>query len=157
MVAYGIGVLLLIKRVKAADHDVINPWYADDAKALGKFNNLERDFNSLKHNSPSWGYYPEPTKMILILYPENIEAGNFLAHIMGLQFSREHIILVVISGVINPKAFGSKRELRTGKKHSCSNQNGGEIFSGELCRGGPCDQIGVHLFATLDKRYQTGV
>ena len=36
MVAYGIGILPLIKNLKAEFTDVTQPWYADDAGALGK-------------------------------------------------------------------------------------------------------------------------
>ena len=37
MFAYGIGILLLIKELKAEFSDLTQPWYADDAGALGKF------------------------------------------------------------------------------------------------------------------------
>ena len=47
MVAYVIGVLPLIKRLKLVYHDVTEPWYTDNAGALGMFDNLERYFNSL--------------------------------------------------------------------------------------------------------------
>ena len=38
MVSYGIGVPFLIKCLKVAYPDVTQPWYADDAGALGTFN-----------------------------------------------------------------------------------------------------------------------
>ena len=44
-----------------------------------------------------------------------------------------------------------------GERHFCTQQNGGEIYSGELRCGGPCDPIGVDLSATRDKGYGTGV
>ena len=37
MVAYGIGILLLIKNLKAEFTDIAQPWYADNASALGMF------------------------------------------------------------------------------------------------------------------------
>ena len=40
MVAYGIGVLPLIKHPKAAYPDVTQPWYADDDGALGTFDTI---------------------------------------------------------------------------------------------------------------------
>ena len=45
MVAYCIGLLLLIKRLKAAYIDVTKPWYANDAGALSMFDNMELYFN----------------------------------------------------------------------------------------------------------------
>ena len=72
MFAYGIGVLLLIKRTRSAYPDVIQPWYADDYGALGTFNNLERYFNSLKRYGPDQGSYSGPTKSIITVHPYNL-------------------------------------------------------------------------------------
>ena len=72
MVAYGIGVIPLIKRPKSAHHDVTHTCYADDDGELGTFDKLERHFNSLKRHILEQGYYPEPTKNILIVHPKNI-------------------------------------------------------------------------------------
>ena len=52
MVAYGIGILLLIKILKVKCLDVTYPWYADDSGALGMFANIELYFNSLKLFGP---------------------------------------------------------------------------------------------------------
>ena len=72
MFAYGILVLPIIKCLKSANHDVTQLWYADDYGALGTFDNMELYFNSLKHNGMERGYYPNPTKIILIVHTENI-------------------------------------------------------------------------------------
>ena len=48
MVAYGIGILLMIKNLKAGFPDVTQPWYDDDAGALGIFARVGSYFNSLK-------------------------------------------------------------------------------------------------------------
>ena len=45
MVAYRIGFLPLIKCLKLEYPDITQTWYADNAGALGTFNNLERHFN----------------------------------------------------------------------------------------------------------------
>ena len=38
-------------------------------------------FNSLKHNGPERGYYPEPTKIILIMHSDYLISGKmFVAH-----------------------------------------------------------------------------
>ena len=41
MVAYIIGILLLIKNLKAEFPGVAQPWYADDSGALGTFTIVE--------------------------------------------------------------------------------------------------------------------
>ena len=60
MVAYGIGVIVTIKRLKAADLDVTQPWYAADVEALGTYENIKLYFNMVKQFCPGRGYYPKP-------------------------------------------------------------------------------------------------
>ena len=48
MIAYGICILPLIKNLKREFTDVAQPWYADDARALGKFARIEAYFHSLE-------------------------------------------------------------------------------------------------------------
>ena len=90
-VAYGIGILPVIKLPKSANPDVTQYWYADNAGALGMFDNLGEYFNLLKHNCPDWGYYSNTTKTILIVHLDNPKWGNCLARIMGLWFTQGHI------------------------------------------------------------------
>ena len=76
MIVYGIGILPLIKNLKWEIPDVTQPWYADDAGALGTFSRLESHFYSLTHQGPKQGYHLKPTKGILIVRPEKLEAGK---------------------------------------------------------------------------------
>ena len=48
MVAYDIGILLLIKRLKSKYPDITQPWYVGDADALGIFANIELYLNQMK-------------------------------------------------------------------------------------------------------------
>ena len=75
MVAYGVGVLPLIKNLKAAHPDVTQTCYAEDVEALGTFVKIGGFFNSLTQAGPEHGYYPVPTKSVLTLHLDNIEAG----------------------------------------------------------------------------------
>ena len=54
-VSYVIGVLLLIKYLKAAYPDVTQPWYAKDSGAIGTFKNIGLYFNSLRKFGPGLG------------------------------------------------------------------------------------------------------
>ena len=56
--------------------DVTQRWYAGNSEALGVFDNFGRYLNVLKRNGPALGYYPEPTKIILIGHPNNIKMGK---------------------------------------------------------------------------------
>ena len=77
MVAYGILVLLLIKNMEAGFPDVTQSWCAGDVSALGTFTRVKSYFNSLNQHGPGRGYYPEPSKSVMITNPENIEARFF--------------------------------------------------------------------------------
>ena len=48
-------------------------------------------------------------------------------------------------------------DVEMGEKHLCVHQNGGEISSGNLCRGGLCDPIEVGIFEMREERYETSV
>ena len=47
MIAYVIGVLLMIKQLKAALTDITQPCYVDDAVALGTYGNIDLYSNCL--------------------------------------------------------------------------------------------------------------
>ena len=76
MIAYGIGILPLIKNIKGEIPDVTQPWYADDVGDLGTFARLETYFDSLTRHGLGRGYHPDPTNSVLIVRPYNLEAGR---------------------------------------------------------------------------------
>ena len=41
-------------------------WYADDATGCEKFENLRKWFDELQLKGPIYGYFPKPSKCILI-------------------------------------------------------------------------------------------
>ena len=47
MITYGLGIIPLIKNLKTAHPGITQPWYAEDAGALGTFGNIEEYFNYL--------------------------------------------------------------------------------------------------------------
>ena len=76
VVTYDIRILPLIKRLKSTYPDATQTWYANNYGSLGTFDNLEQYFNLLKRNGPDQGYNLDPTKIILIVHPNNIKAGG---------------------------------------------------------------------------------
>ena len=67
MITYGIGILPLINNIKREIPVINQPWYADDAGALRNFVRIETYFNSLIRQCPVHGYYPKPSKSVLIV------------------------------------------------------------------------------------------
>ena len=75
MVAYMIKILPLIKHLKSTYPDVTQPYYTENAGALGMFDHLENYFKALKHIGPEQGYFPDSAKSILVFHPQELESG----------------------------------------------------------------------------------
>ena len=73
MVAYGIDIFLLIKQLKALFPHLTQPCYAENDGALGTFTNIEVCFNLPRLYNPGRGYYPEASKIVLLVHPDNPE------------------------------------------------------------------------------------
>ena len=82
MIAYGIGVPFLIRELRNDNPWVTQPWYADDAGEGGTFQKILEHFWDLQARGPARGYYPEPTKRILVVAPGNIDRAE--EHFRGL-------------------------------------------------------------------------
>jgi hypothetical protein len=67
MFGYGIGILPLIRDLKEEFHEVKQPWYAHGVGARGSFTNLRGFFARLQEIGPSYGYFLEPSKCILVI------------------------------------------------------------------------------------------
>jgi hypothetical protein len=64
----------LFRLLKVEFPTVEQPWYVDDAGACGKFSEICHFFSKLQEIGPNFGYYPEPTKSILVVPQHNLEA-----------------------------------------------------------------------------------
>ena len=67
MVAYGIGILPLIRHLKNKQPNLHQSWCADDASAAGSLQAIKLYFQELTEVGPKHGYHPEPSKSILIV------------------------------------------------------------------------------------------
>ena len=76
MFAYDIGVLLLIKYLRAVYTYVNQSWYSEYTGAIVKFGSIELYFNHLKQSGLGRGYYPKPSKSVIIVHPDNLGAGK---------------------------------------------------------------------------------
>ena len=85
MITYGIGVLPLIREIQRYHPCVTQPWYADDSGAGGKFGHILEHLQDLQTRGPTRGYYPEPTKSILVVAPANVARAEELFWGMGMK------------------------------------------------------------------------
>ena len=72
MIAYGKAVLPFIGEIWGAQPHVTQPWYADDVGAEGKFVHILAHLWELQARGPPRVYFPEPTKIILVVAPQNV-------------------------------------------------------------------------------------
>ena len=72
VVSYGMGIPPLIQEFRKAHPGITQPWYADDAGAGGTFGAIRQNLIDLMERGPLRGYFPEPTKRILVVSPWNV-------------------------------------------------------------------------------------
>ena len=63
MILYGLALLPIIKELKRNFPNLQQPWYADDAAAAGKFQQIKDFVLELMEKGPKYGYYPEPEEL----------------------------------------------------------------------------------------------
>ena len=85
MITYGICILPLINNLKWEIPDATQPWYAENAGELGTFVIIETYFNFLTHQGSERRYHPKPSKIVLIVHPENTKAGKDFYKRHGLR------------------------------------------------------------------------
>ena len=103
MISYGIGILPLIKNLKWDIPDVTQTWYADDSRSLSMFAIIETYFNSLTRQGPGRVYYTKLSKSVLIVHPENLEAGKEFGACHGFKVFTVARYLGVTSGKTIPR------------------------------------------------------
>ena len=90
VVAYRVGI---IKLLTSTYPDVTQTWYTDDSGSLGTFDNLEQYFKLLRCNGPDWGYYPNPTKSILVVnIKQTSKRENYFSRVTDLWCAWAHVI-----------------------------------------------------------------
>ena len=85
MIIYGVGMLPLTRSLKRQCKDCIQPWYADDAAAGGKFTAIMSYYDLLCREGPGRGYFPEPTKSILVVKPQSVDRAKELFQHLGFK------------------------------------------------------------------------
>jgi len=69
---YGIGLLPMVERLREAEPDLLQPWYADDGSGYGRLERLRNVYKLLEQIGPDFGYYPAGAKCWLTI-PERWE------------------------------------------------------------------------------------
>jgi hypothetical protein len=69
MVLYGLALAPLSESLRIAVPGLVQPWYADDAAMAGPISQIRKAQLLLQEWGPQRGYYPEPSKSVLVTPP----------------------------------------------------------------------------------------
>ena len=73
MAFYALSLAPLLKQLAGVSKQV---WYADDATGCDTIDRLKSWYDLLLKKGPTYGYYPKPTKCILVVKPEHVERAR---------------------------------------------------------------------------------
>ena len=93
MISYEIGVLPLIRELQGYHLHVTQPWYTDDGGAGRKFGHILEHIQDLQARGPARGYYPDPTKSILVVAQGNVARAEEFFRGMVIQVVTVHYYL----------------------------------------------------------------
>ena len=85
MITCDVGVLPVIREIQDTHPRVTWLWYSDDFGAGGSFSNVLARLQDLQGRGPQWGYFTEPTNIILVLAPRNVAKTEAFFRGMGLK------------------------------------------------------------------------
>ena len=55
---------------------IYQPWYDDDAGVMSRMDEIDAYFTNLNALGPKYGYFPEPTKSVLVVKPDSVEMAK---------------------------------------------------------------------------------
>ena len=90
MIAYGIRVPPLIGEIWGSHLRVTQSWYADYVGSGGEFINILEHLWDLQVRVPAQGYYPNPTKSMLVVAPGNVARAEELFRGLGIRVVTGH-------------------------------------------------------------------
>ena len=84
MMLYAVAVLPLIRSLEDSC-DWVQNWYTDDSSCVGGLSSVRRWFNRLLIDGPAYGYFPEPSKTVLVVGSSDLERASDLFHDLGVS------------------------------------------------------------------------
>ena len=85
MIAYGLGILPLIRNLRTAHPRVTQKWYSDNTGLGGTFDGIQWNLDKFIVRGTLWGYLPDTTKSILVVSPWNVPQAEELFCVYGLE------------------------------------------------------------------------
>ena len=89
MAIYAVGIMPLIWRLQVDCDEQHQIWFADDASATGSLNNLRSWWDKIIESGPSYGYYANPSKTVIIVKKEKLEEARALFRNSGVKVTTD--------------------------------------------------------------------
>ena len=86
MAMYAIALVPLLKRLLPMCKQV---WFADDATGCDKFQTMREWFDALVELGPLYGYFPKPSKCILLAKPDRVDLAQKVFKESGIDIQTE--------------------------------------------------------------------
>ena len=83
MIFYDSVMLLLTIQLTVVVTTCLQHWYADNTTAGGIFDEIERVFILLQSKGLARGYFPNPTKSIMVVKPSMVEYAKARFNLLG--------------------------------------------------------------------------
>jgi hypothetical protein len=90
MIIYGVALTPLSEQLRRDVPGVLQPWYADDMAMVGPASGIASCMALLEANGPARGYFPEPSKSILICRPADQDAARMNLSDFDFQYRDGH-------------------------------------------------------------------
>ena len=115
----------LIQDLRTAQPGVTQPWYADESGAGRTFNGIRWHLDSLMIRGPLQGYFMDPTKRILVVYPWKVPRVKafFRGYSLKILTGSRYLGGFMVTEAAQPRWLEERVE-------------GGEILCGHHGRGG---------------------
>ena len=145
MITYDIVILPLIKNLQQKLPDINQPCYTEDVGPLCTVTRVVTYFNYLTRQGPWRRYHTKPSKSILIVHPENLEAGKVFGarHVFKVWLGTRYLGVYI-------RYDEYKQDWLRERTSFWDNNIGtiGKISSWELRCGGMRDPIRVDIYTT---------
>ena len=89
MAIYAVGIMPLVWKLQDGSENRHQVWFADDASANGSLNSLKSWWNMITEEGPSYGYYANPSKTVLIVKQDKLEDAQTLFQDSGIKVTTD--------------------------------------------------------------------
>ena len=101
MLLYAVAMMPLVNSLRCREQ-YQQSWYADDSACAGPLNSIHSWLDRLIERGPTYGYFPEPTKSVVVVASKYVEIAKSAFQNVGVKVVTGHRFL---GGVVGEREF----------------------------------------------------